>query len=60
MILDEIRAIREKQSLETIGMTTEQLHAYFSKGADALEKMMKEIRQEKSNKTHQTKKAAVS
>ena len=38
MTLEEIRTIREKQSLETIGMTTEQLHEYFSKDANNLKK----------------------
>ena len=49
MTLDEIRTIREKQSLETIGMTSEQLHTYFSKGADCLEKMIEEKRKMKNS-----------
>jgi len=31
MTITEIREIRERQSLETIEMTTEELQAYFAK-----------------------------
>ena len=49
MTLDEIREIRERQSLETIGMTTAEAAAYFRKGAEKALQRIEEIRQEKSN-----------
>ena len=48
MTVAEVRAIREKQSLETIGMTKEELQAYFAKGAGEIQKMVDEIRKEKA------------
>jgi len=50
MKLEEIKAIREKQSLETIGMTTEEAAAYFKKGADELIQMMEELKQKNIDK----------
>ena len=47
MTVDEIRAIREKTSLETIGMNTEELHLYFAQGARDIERRIVEIRKEK-------------
>jgi hypothetical protein len=47
MTVAEVRVIREKQSLETVGMTTEELRAYFAKGANEVQKMIDEIRREK-------------
>ena len=47
MTVEEVRAIREKISLETVGMTTDELHAYFAKGAVKMEKRIAEIRKEK-------------
>ena len=49
MTLDEIREIRERQSLETIGMTTAEVAAYFRKGAKKALQRIEEIRQEKAN-----------
>jgi len=43
MTVDEVRAIREKKSLETIGMTTEELNKYFDKGANEIQEMINEI-----------------
>ena len=50
MTLEEIKAIRERKSLETIGMTTEEAAAYFKKGADNIKKIMEELKQEKAKK----------
>jgi len=47
MMIDEIRAIREKTSLETIGMTIEELRQYFAKGAAEIEGRIVEIRNKK-------------
>ena len=49
MTLEEIREIRERQSLETIGMTTEEAITYFRKGAEKALRRIEEIRQEKAN-----------
>ena len=49
MTLDEIREIRERQSLETIGMTTAEAAAYFRKGAEKALQRIEEIKQEKAN-----------
>ena len=49
MTVDEVRAIREKKSLETIEMTTKELNAYFNNGAEAIKKMIEEVRLENSN-----------
>ena len=46
MKLEEIREIREKQSLETIGMTIDELNAYFGKGAEAMEKLIDKHRKD--------------
>ena len=51
MTVDEVRAIREKKSLETIGMTTEELSSYFSKGASEIQRMVDKIRKESSTLT---------
>ena len=48
MTIDEIRAIREKTSLKTMGMTTEELQAYFAKGAADIEMRIAEIRMKNS------------
>lgn len=50
MTVAEVRTIREQQSLETIGMTTAELQAYFAKGASEIQKMVDEMRKEKSDK----------
>ena len=44
MFIDELRVIREKRSLETLGMTTEQLNFYYKKGADEMMKIIEEMR----------------
>jgi len=49
-IVDEIREIREKKSLETIGMTVEEKAAYYSKGAAEVQKRIDAIRAEKESK----------
>jgi hypothetical protein len=47
MTIDEIRAIREATSLETIGMTTEELHQHFARGATDIERRIAEIRKKR-------------
>jgi len=47
MTVDEVRSIRETISLETIGMTAEELHTYFSKSTARIEQRIAEIRKEK-------------
>jgi len=47
MTVEEVRAIREIISLEAAGMTTDELHAYFAKGAAKMEERIAEIRKEK-------------
>ena len=42
MTVDEVRAIREKKSLETIEMTAEELNVYFDKGANEIRDMINE------------------
>ena len=44
MTITEVRAIRERQSLETVGMTADELRAYFAKGASEAQRMIDEIR----------------
>ena len=44
MTLAEVRVIRERQSLETVGMTADELRAYFAKGASEAQRMIDEIR----------------
>jgi hypothetical protein len=47
MTIAEVRAVREKQSIETVGLTTEGLRAYFADGANEIQKMIDEVRREK-------------
>ena len=47
MTVDEVRAIRERKSLETTGMNVSELNAYFSLGAKEMKKKIDEAR--KSN-----------
>jgi len=47
MTVDEIREIREKTSLKTIGMTTEKLRIYYAQGATDIERRIAEIRKNK-------------
>jgi pyruvate dehydrogenase complex dehydrogenase (E1) component len=44
MTLDEVRKIREEMSLETAGMTADELHDYCSEGATKAEQYISEIR----------------
>jgi uncharacterized hydantoinase/oxoprolinase family protein len=44
MTVAEVREIREKQSLETIGLNTEELHDYFAKGASKIQFIIDEMR----------------
>ena len=59
MTLAEIKKIRERQSLETIGMTTAEAAAYFKKGADEINRIIDEIKQEKANSDKGVNKPAV-
>jgi len=47
MTINEVRAIREKASLETIGMTTEELRQYFAQGANDIERRIADIRKKR-------------
>ena len=49
-IVEEIREIRERNSLETIGMSVDELNAYFAKGAAEAQKRIDAIRAEKEQK----------
>jgi len=40
MSINELRKIRERRSLETLGMTMEQLNGVFKKGADEMMKII--------------------
>ena len=53
MFIDELRTIRERQSMETLGMTTEQLNDYYKKGSDEMMKRIEEIRKEKTKMAKQ-------
>ena len=59
MTLAEIKEIRERQSLETIDMTTAEATAYFKKGADEINRIIEEIKQEKANSGKGVNKPAV-
>ena len=59
MTLEEIKKIREKQSLETINMTTEEAMAYFKKGADEARRIMEDLKQERANAENKANKVAV-
>ena len=60
MTVDETRTIREKISLETIGMNTEELNMLFSKGAAESERLIAEIRKKKGITPTHSKDAASS
>jgi len=47
MTINEVRAIREKTSIETIGMNTEELRKYFAQGATDIERRIANIRKER-------------
>ena len=44
MTVDEVRAIRERKSLETTGMSVSELNSYFSVGAKEMQKKIDEAR----------------
>jgi len=44
MTLDEVQCIKEQMSLETIGMSVDELNAYHSKGASEMQKRIEAIR----------------
>jgi hypothetical protein len=46
MNIDEVRAIKEKMSLETAGMSVSELHSYYSKGAAGIQKRIDALRAE--------------
>ena len=46
MFIDELRTIREELSLKTIDMNSEQLNAYYKKGADEAMEKIDKIRKE--------------
>jgi len=56
MTVEEFRAIREKKSLEIVGMNGKQLHEYFKKGADAFEKDVYEMRKKDTEMEKEQKK----
>ena len=60
MTIEEIRKTREKTSLKLSKMPIAEQREYIKKGADALEKMMNERKQEKANakKEEELKKVA--
>ena len=47
MTINEVRAIKKKISLETIGMTTEELHQYFAQEAADIERRIVDIRKKR-------------
>ena len=51
MTVDEVRAIREKKSLETVGMSVSELNAYYSKGATKAQQMIDEIRKQREGES---------
>ena len=53
MTVDEVRAIREKKSLETVGMSVSELNAYYSKGANEMQKRIDAIRKKREDESRQ-------
>ena len=49
MTVKEVREIRERQSLETIGMTVEELNTYYGKGAAEIQKRIDALRSESAD-----------
>ena len=47
MTVEEVRAIRNKISLETTGMTTDELRIFFTSEATGVEQRITEIRKKK-------------
>ena len=52
MTVKEVREIRERQSLETIGMTVEELNTYYGKGAAEIQKRIDALRAENTESTN--------
>jgi hypothetical protein len=46
MTVAEVREIKEKQSLETAGMTAEELHSYYRRGAAEIQEKIDLFRKE--------------
>jgi len=44
MTVDEVRAIKEKMSLETAGMSVSELHSFYSNGATEIQRKIDAIR----------------
>jgi hypothetical protein len=59
MTITEVRAIRERQSLETVGLTTEDLRAYFAEGAGEIQRMIDETRKEREAELATTTSVAI-
>ena len=51
MTVKEVREIRERQSLETAGMSVDELKAYYGKGAAEMQKRIDALRAEKQTGT---------
>ena len=49
MTVDEVRAIRERLSLETAGMSVSELNLHISAGAKEMQKKIDEARKRNSN-----------
>lgn len=45
MTVNEVREIRERQSLETAGMSTDELHEYYSVGAFEMQILIGRMRE---------------
>ena len=54
-ICDELREIRERQSLKVIKMTFEERKEFFRKGAEAVQKEIDELRKRDVEISKQTK-----
>ena len=52
-IIDEIRAIKERISLETCNMNSNELSAYYKKGAAEIQKRIDEIRKKREAENRQ-------
>jgi len=48
MTVDEVRSIKERKSLETIGMSVSELNSYYSLGAIEVQKKIDEVRKSNS------------
>jgi len=52
MTVKEVKAIKEKMSLETTGMTGQDLSAYYSQGAKEIQKMVEYRRKQNRSRKH--------